>query len=357
MKITPDTNSKPSRTTGRTVPLVCPHCQFEQQVRPDGISIFCKSCRNSIDIQEILHPKAKQVKQTQKTISIVCPDCSHEQQIRPDVLSTFCKKCHNSMDVQKVLHPKAAGGKKSSKTVPLICPGCQHEQQVQADGVSIFCKHCHNPIDIQKGLHQPAAPAGTKATAEGITITCFKCPTELHAPLKAQGVMCKKCGYRNDLQSYHVKDILSRDLETHGTLTIAAGGTVLNSTARISSATIHGKFIGRLTAKEITLKSGSVFEGNIKADSLILESNVQCTIKKELHANKIVIAGQYHGNITSGQSVELKRTAQFVGKLVTKNLIIEDGAAVIAELKIGELAESAPVQKEEIPVSIGKEGK
>jgi cytoskeletal protein CcmA (bactofilin family)/RNase P subunit RPR2 len=352
VKITPDANSKPSRTAGRTVPLICPHCQFEQQVRPDGISIFCKSCRNSIDIQEILHPKVKQAKQTQKTVSVTCPDCQHEQQIRPDVLSTFCKKCHNSMDVQKVLHPKAAGGKKTTKTIAIICPDCQHEQQVQPGGVSIFCKKCHNPIDIQKVLHQPAAPAETKV-AEGITITCFKCPTELHAPLKAQGVMCKKCGYRNDLQSYHVKDILSRDLETHGTLTIPAGGTVLNSTARVGVATIQGKFIGKLTAKEIILKSGSIFEGNIKADHLVLESNVQCTIKKELNANRIAIAGQYHGNITSGQSVELKRTAQFVGKIVTKNLIIEEGAAVMAELRIGE--ETASQVQE--PVIVGKDAK
>lgn len=259
------------------------------------------------------------------------------------------------MDVQKVLHPKAAGGKKTTKTIAIICPDCQHEQQVQPGGVSIFCKKCHNPIDIQKVLHHPAssAPAETK-TAEGITITCFKCPTELHAPLKAQGVMCKKCGYRNDLQSYHVKDILSRDLETHGTLTIPGGGTVLNSTSRVSVATIQGKFIGKLTAREIVLKSGSTFEGNIKADSLVLESNVQCTIKKELSANRIVIAGQYHGNITSGQSVELKRTAQFIGKLVTKNLIIEDGAAVIAELKIGE--DRLP-HSEETPVTAGKDAK
>lgn len=333
MKTTTGSRSQPSKTTGKTVPLICPHCQHEQQVIPDGLSIFCDHCHNQVEIQEILHPKAKQTKASAKTVLLICPHCQHEQKVQPDSLSNFCKKCHNAIDIQQVLHPKPKVEKQTAKTVPLICPHCQHEQQVRPDVLSLFCKKCHNSIEIQQILH-PTPHAETKPS-EGKNIYCFRCKAELTAPLKAQSVMCKKCGYRNDLQDYHVKTVLSRDLETHGTLQIEKNGTVLNSTAKVKNATISGKFIGKLTAQEVHLKAGANFEGGLTAEALILESNALCNIKKEFKVKRIVIAGLYHGNIKTSQYVELKKTARFIGSIVTKKLVIEEGASLVGALEIG----------------------
>jgi cytoskeletal protein CcmA (bactofilin family)/DNA-directed RNA polymerase subunit M/transcription elongation factor TFIIS len=333
LKSTSTSKPRPSKTTGKTVPLTCPHCHHEQQVLSDGLSIFCDNCHNLVEIQEVLHPKAKQTKAKAKTVPLICPHCQHEQQVQPDGLSIFCKNCHEGIDIQQVLHPKAKVEKQSVKTVPLTCPHCQHEQQVRPDGLSIFCKKCHNSIEIQQILH-PTTRMETKPS-EGRSIHCFRCQIELIAPLKAQSVMCKKCGYRNDLQDYHIKSVLSRDLETHGTLQIEKNGTVLNSTAKVKSAAIAGKFIGKLMAQEVHLKTGANFEGGLTADALVLESNALCNIKKEFTVKRIIIAGQYHGNIKTSQFVELKKTARFIGSIVTNKLIIEEGASLIGDLAIG----------------------
>ena len=285
MTVKPDSKPKPQKFVGRTVPLSCPHCKTEQQVRPDGVSIFCQQCHQLINIQEVLHPKIK-------------------------------------------------AAKTAVRTVPLICPGCQHEEQVRPDGISVFCKKCHNAMDIQQILH-PAKQTEQKAT-EVKTVPCFRCKAELTPSINAQAILCKKCGYRNDLQDYHVKGVLSHDIETYGILDVPGNATVLNATARVQNAFIHGKYIGKLTAEnEIVLKSGAVFEGSLSTRSLVLESNTQCNIKKEFSVKKIVIAGHYYGNIIAGESVALKKTANFVGSIVTQNLMVEAGASLMGEVKVG----------------------
>lgn len=216
----------------------------------------------------------------------------------------------------------------------LSCPHCRFEQQVRPDGISIFCHSCHKAIDIQLTLH-PAPVSETKAL-DAKTIACFRCQAELSASAKAQSVMCKKCGYRNDMQDYHVKNLLSQNLETHGLLNIAPGGTVLNSTAKVKNATIHGKFIGRLTSsEEVTLKSGSTFEGGLKAARLVLESNVQLSIKKEFQTKKIVIAGHFYGNIQTSEYVMIKKGAVVIGNIQAKNAIFEEGATFCGKIEIG----------------------
>lgn len=285
MTVMPDSKPKPQKFVGRTVSLFCPHCKTEQQVRPDGVSMFCQQCHQLIDIQEVLHPKTKSMKTTVKTVPLICPSCQHEEQVRPDGISVFCKKCHNAIDIQQTLHPTK-----------------QTEQK----------------------------------TTEVKAVLCFRCKAELTPSINAQAVLCKKCGYRNDLQDYHVKGVLSHDIETYGILDVPSNATVLNATARVRDAMIHGKYIGKLTAEnEIVLKSGALFEGGLKAYSLVLESNAQCNIKKEFSVKRIVIAGHYYGNIIAGQFVELKKTANFVGSIVTQNLIVEAGASLMGEVKVG----------------------
>lgn len=339
MKTSPDSKSRLKKVMGPTVPLICPHCQHEQEVRADSVSVYCTKCHNPIEIQKVLHPKTKAVKVLEKTIPLTCPSCEHVQEIRPDSVSIFCKKCHNTIEIQEVLHPKKKTAKILEKTVPLTCPSCAHTQEVRPDSVSVFCKKCHNTIDVQKIFH-PASKAEDKITDVKI-ISCCRCQVELTAASHAQSVLCKKCGYRNDLQDYHVKTVLSRDLETQGILEVSCGGTVLNSTSKVREAIIFGKFIGKLTARQITLKSGSVFEGGIKTDLLILESDAQCHIKKEFQAKRIVIAGVYRGNIQTSQCVEIRRTGCFIGSMAAQSLFMEEGATLMGELKISSSQEKA----------------
>lgn len=213
------------------------------------------------------------------------------------------------------------------------CPHCQSEQNVRPDGISLFCGKCHLSIQVQEMLH-PSSPSQAKTTQTKL-VSCFRCHIEIPAPLKAQSFLCKKCGYRNDLQDYHVKSVLSRDLETYGNLSIDAAGTVLNSTAKVKEALIAGKFIGHLTADSITLKSGAIFEGGMMAECLTLESSVQCSIKKEFWVKKIILTGLYQGNIQTHETVFLKKNAIFIGTLSTKNLFMEEGATLMGEIKIG----------------------
>ena len=285
------------KALGKTVSLPCPHCHIPQQVRPDALSIFCNACHQSIDIQEELRPKKENKKTEVKTISVICSSCQSENQIRPGALSVFCKKCHQSMDIQRLLHPA-------------------HHAEIR----EVDTRH----------------------------ILCFRCRAELTPSLKAQAVMCKKCGYRNDLQDYHVKDVLSRDIETYGKLDVAAGATVLNSTAHVKSAVIHGKFIGKLSADEdIVLKPNSIFEGSIRTPSLTLESQSKLILKKEFWVEKLTIAGELYAHITTHGSIELKKGCCFAGSIRTHRIMIEDGATVVANLRIGLEGDPASDGKEE----------
>ncbi|HKN01798.1 MAG TPA: polymer-forming cytoskeletal protein [Candidatus Binataceae bacterium] len=88
----------------------------------------------------------------------------------------------------------------------------------------------------------------------------------------------------------------------------------LDSGAKISGklhfegpARIDGNIDGEIDGKEITIGESAVVTAQIRADS-------------------IAVCGKVKGEITATQRIEIRPTAEIIGKLTTPKLIVQDGA-------------------------------
>lgn len=213
------------------------------------------------------------------------------------------------------------------KTISIVCPNCQAKQMIAKSALSVFCRNCQHHIETEKVLHPEKffkkKPDLFELSQE---YTCFRCNAISEAGQESFSFFCKKCGYRNDIQDYTVKTLLSKNIETRGILNILNQGTVLNSTALVNKAIISGKFIGNLDAQEVELHENCIFEGNLKTDLLILDSPKKLALRNPLQAKHIIIPGLYKGKIKTEGIIELGENAEFYGNIFTKKLIIKSGA-------------------------------
>lgn len=93
--------------------------------------------------------------------------------------------------------------------------------------------------------------------------------------------------------------------------------------------TIIGKdthFKGEITGKGLIRIDGNA-EGNItnKGDVIIGEKG---TVRMELKARNVTIAGHYEGDLEAEGKLELKSTATCIGTFKANGLLVEEGAVV-----------------------------
>jgi len=84
----------------KTFVLNCPHCQFTQEVLFKGISTFCKSCQQVINLEKVFYPPNLPVTNRPVLKKVVCFHCKNDQSIPSKALSSFCKKCGKRINLQ-----------------------------------------------------------------------------------------------------------------------------------------------------------------------------------------------------------------------------------------------------------------
>ena len=222
--------------------------------------------------------------------------------------------------------------KKDKVLVP--CPRCGHQQMEPRTGFSSICKKCGQHLRVQDILQphpQPlaAGPAQKK-------ITCFECGAELEVPATAESTMCKRCSRYIDLKDYHIVTAISKNFKTKGTFVIEPKGYVFNSETLARDAVIKGRFLGKLVAeRSLTIHTMAEIKGTIAAGCLVIPADNLFRWKERIQVGSADISGELVADLQAKGPITLRATARLFGNLEAGSLVIEEGAVLIGNLRIG----------------------
>jgi cytoskeletal protein CcmA (bactofilin family) len=217
--------------------------------------------------------------------------------------------------------------------VLVSCPSCGHEQPEPPKAFSTVCKKCRTHFDVQKALHP--VEVETKAAFKQKRVICFDCGAELDAPAAAESTMCKKCSGYIDLKDYRITNAVSKNFKTRGAFVIEPKGNVFNTEAVVGEAVIKGRFLGKLTAERLTLHSTAEIKGSFKTAHLIVPAENYFQWKEPIKVGSAEIAGELAADLQASGIIILKSTARLFGDVETKNFVVEDGAIVVGQMRIG----------------------
>jgi cytoskeletal protein CcmA (bactofilin family) len=101
-------------------------------------------------------------------------------------------------------------------------------------------------------------------------------------------------------------------------VTVIGRETSINGEMNMTgSAKILGQFDGRISVVgDVFVAEGAVVRADILADQIIIE-------------------GEVEGNVTARERLQLASTAQLVGDIATRALVVEDGASLLGNCHVG----------------------
>lgn len=97
-------------------------------------------------------------------------------------------------------------------------------------------------------------------------------------------------------------------------------------------------FIGKNTQfkgeikTEGALRIDGVIDGNIDAVWVVIGEEGHC--KGRITANGIVVYGKLEGNLRANEIIEIKRTGQIYGDILTPKLTVEEGGRLIGKSSV-----------------------
>ena len=110
----------------------------------------------------------------------------------------------------------------------------------------------------------------------------------------------------------------------------------------ISSSTV---IIGDITAKEHLIINGTV-KGDIQVKNHNLFIGPDGRLEGDVNAQNVRVRGQMRGMINASGKVEITKEANYSGKIICKNILVEEGAYFDASVKLGRgSVKSKDVQK------------
>jgi cytoskeletal protein CcmA (bactofilin family) len=100
-------------------------------------------------------------------------------------------------------------------------------------------------------------------------------------------------------------------------------------------------FEGKLSFKD-TVRIDGHFSGQISSENTLVvgESGV---IEANVRSQVVIISGTVAGDITAGSRVIVHKTGRVDGNVETPSLVMEDGAMINGQLKMGGAKKSAPI--------------
>lgn len=223
--------------------------------------------------------------------------------------------------------------KKPAKVL-LACPHCGHQQAEPPSAISSVCKKCGQHFHVQEVLH-PVAKTEVRGPKQR-HITCFECHAELDVPASAESTMCKKCSRYIDLKDYAINSAVSKNFKTKGAFVIEPKGYVFNTEAVVGDAVIKGRLLGKIFAeKSLTIYSGAEIKGSFKTARLIIPEGNYFYWAEPLQLEHAEIAGELVASLHATGTVVLKSTARLFGDLTAKACVVEAGAVLVGNARIG----------------------
>lgn len=223
---------------------------------------------------------------------------------------------------------------KKQDKVLVTCPSCGHQQAEPRTAFSSVCKKCGQHLRIEDIL-RPAPKAVDKGPAKK-QITCFECGAALEVPVSAESTMCKRCSRYVDMKDYVINSAVSKNFKTKGSFLIDTKGYVFNTEATVGEAVIKGRFLGKLFAeKSLTIYSTAEIKGSFKTARLVVPAANNFRWPEQLKLGSAEIAGELAANVLADETVVLKSTARLFGDIQAGNLVVEEGAVLVGQLRIG----------------------
>lgn len=215
------------------------------------------------------------------------------------------------------------------------CPHCGQTQAEPRTAFSTICKKCGQHFLLKEGpKSRPKAPA--KAPVASKKITCFDCGTELDVSVSAESTMCKRCSKHIDLRDYRIANAVSRNFKTKGAFVVEPKGYVFNTEANVGEAVIKGRFLGKLVAeRSLTIYSTAEIKGSFTTARLIIPAQNHFRWKEPVKVGSAEIAGELAANLLVTHTLVLKSTALLFGDTEAENLVVEAGAVVVGQMRIG----------------------
>lgn len=222
-----------------------------------------------------------------KTIdNIACPVCQMEHEISPGVLSLYCKNCRNRLDINEIRNnaSKDLNTKRwKPKLKNISCPHCHSLQEVLSSAISAYCKNCNQRIPVKEDSKTDLNITSVNFS-ELREIICPNCGSNEKVPPTALSSFCRECGKRINLQNYEIRGKFNGDLDTKGTIFISNNGLV-EGNINTGSLVIAGTFKGEIIAEDkIELKPSANLHGKIRASALV--STGGATLKGHLHIGR-----------------------------------------------------------------------
>jgi cytoskeletal protein CcmA (bactofilin family)/DNA-directed RNA polymerase subunit RPC12/RpoP len=223
---------------------------------------------------------------------------------------------------------------KKQDKILVVCPHCGHQQPEPRTAFSSVCKKCGQHLRVQE-IASPAPKAPENAPKQK-RITCFECGTELDVPISAESSMCKRCSSYIDLHDYQIANAVSKNFKTKGAFVIEPKGYVFNTDAVVGEAVIKGRLLGKLTAqRSLTIYSSAEIKGSFATERLIIPVANHFYWKESIKAGSAEIAGELAASLNIAGTLTLKSTARLFGDVNARDMIVEEGAVVVGQLRIG----------------------
>lgn len=148
--------------------------------------------------------------------------------------------------------------------------------------------------------------------------------------------MCKRCSRHIDLRDYHIANAVSKNFKTKGAFVIESKGFVFNTEIISGDAIIKGRLLGRLVAeRSLTIYSTAEIKGHFNTAHLVIPAANHFRWKEPIKVGTAEIGGEIVASLQVNGTIILKSTARLFGDVEAGDLVIEEGAVVVGNLRIG----------------------
>jgi cytoskeletal protein CcmA (bactofilin family) len=93
------------------------------------------------------------------------------------------------------------------------------------------------------------------------------------------------------------------------------------------------EFEGKLSFKD-TVRIDGMFRGEISSENTLIVGETG-VIEATIRSKVVAVSGSVSGDIVAGTKVVLHKTARVVGNIETGSLVVEDGAEIDGQIKMG----------------------
>lgn len=188
---------------------------------------------------------------------------------------------------------------------------------------------------------KPAAGAriGKTAVPTKHEYVCYECGYRFTVAGKVHTLYCAKCRTILNQADYTIEKRHDISIVTAGKVTIKPEGTWAGGGLTARDVILEGRHEGGSIKvyRRLEIAPGAVFDLNlIEAEDLVVRAGAVVDGGERVMKHRdVTIHGEVRGALEATGLVTLHAGASFSGRLKTKRLVMEDGAALEAEVEIG----------------------